>query len=175
MEADSENKGKKVSFDEWANSSCELSENKDESLYFSKENLDRVFAAEKFSKREKKGHLLLQLQKTYMGDDRFKLDKEFEADEIDKLPSNLLGSLSTRERQDLLLSKKSKSQKKEVNGDQKNNEQMDELDNEEDLQWDTELGQHESEKSRAFNILSQFVPKVEIFCNNYMAGKSNIR
>ena len=75
-----------------------------------------------------------------MGDDRFKLDKEFEADEIDKLPSNLLGSLSTRERQDLLLSKKSKSQKKEVNGDQKNNEQMDELDNEEDLQWDTELG-----------------------------------
>ena len=34
-------------------------------------DFEKLFAEDKFSKRDKKGHLLLQLQKTYKGDERF--------------------------------------------------------------------------------------------------------
>jgi len=54
------------------------------------------------------------LQKTYKGDDRFKLDKDFgvEDEDVDKLPKNLLGALSTKETQDLITDKRLKKHSK---------------------------------------------------------------
>lgn len=112
-----------------------------------KADFDKIFADDKFSKREKKGHLLLQLQKTYLGDDRFKLDKDFgvEDEDVDKLPKNLLGALSTKETQDLITDKK---QRHHTKGDVKVGEEhayivpvaqeMDNLDKTE-YEWDAEL------------------------------------
>ena len=97
--------GKKVHFDDWMGAESD-NENLPSQTANTKNKFDKIFADDKFSKREKKGHLLLQLQKTYKGDDRFKLDKDFEADDTKKLPSNMLGSLSTREYQDLITMKK---------------------------------------------------------------------
>ena len=76
-------------------------------------DFDKIFADDKFSKREKKGHLLLQLQKTYKGDDRFQLDKNFDINEVDKLPKNLIGSLSSKEYQELIYEKRHKKPAKE--------------------------------------------------------------
>ena len=106
MEQDSGDQDKKVRFDEWMG-------NESADDHQINENIDRVFAVDKFSKQDKKGHLLLQLQKTYKDDDRFKLNKDFEADDIKKLPSNMLGSLSTREHEMLLTKKKKKTQEEE--------------------------------------------------------------
>lgn len=71
----SDHSAKKVCFDDWMGEDPK-------STY----NIDKIFADDKFSKRDRKGHLLLQLQKTYKGDDRFKLDKDFEADDAKQLP-----------------------------------------------------------------------------------------
>ena len=90
---------KKVGFSDWMGSDSEPEDKKD---------FDKIFAEDKFSKRDKKSQLLLQLQKTYKGDDRFLLNKDFAADDTDKLPSNMLGALSTREYQDLIASKPKK-------------------------------------------------------------------
>ena len=95
--------GKFVCFDDWMGgegSDDERAANNKESADF-----DKVFADDKFSKREKKGHLLLQLQKTYKGDERFMLDKDFTADDAKKLPQNMIGALSTREYKDLIAKK----------------------------------------------------------------------
>lgn len=79
---------KKVHFDDWMVSEDE----KDDSSGIATKrkakdvDYDKVFADDKFSKREKKGHLLLQLQKTYKGDDRFMLNKDFTADDTKQLP-----------------------------------------------------------------------------------------
>ena len=85
--------GKKVSFTDWMGSSD------DEKVSGKKitPDFNQIFADDKFSKREKKGHLLLQLQKTYKGDERFMLNKDFIADDAEKLPQNMLGALSSRE------------------------------------------------------------------------------
>ena len=98
MEEEDSFVGKKVRFDDWMGDDPEGD----------KQNIDEIFAANKFSKREKKGHLLLQLQRTYKGDDRFKLNAEFEADDVKQLPSNMLGALSSKEYQDLIAKKKPK-------------------------------------------------------------------
>ena len=55
MEEEDSFVGKKVRFDDWMGDDPEGD----------KQNIDEIFAANKFSKREKKGHLLLQLQRTY--------------------------------------------------------------------------------------------------------------
>ena len=85
--------GKKVNFTDWMGSSD------DEKVSDKKitPDFNQIFADDKFSKREKKGHLLLQLQKTYKGDERFMLNKDFTADDAKKLPQNMLGALSSRE------------------------------------------------------------------------------
>ena len=49
-------------------------------------DFDKLFAVDKFSKKEKKSQLLLQLQKSYKGDDRFQLNKDFAVDDLDRLP-----------------------------------------------------------------------------------------
>ena len=58
---------KRVCFDDW------MGESDDDNQKQKKrsDDFEKIFAEDKFSKREKKGHLLLQLQKTYKGDDRF--------------------------------------------------------------------------------------------------------
>lgn len=94
-ERDDSSVDKKVNFEDWMGGDSDDGDKK--SL-----NFNKIFADDKFSKREKKGHLLLQLQKTYKGDDRFKLDKDFVADDAKKLPSNMIGALSSREYQDLM-------------------------------------------------------------------------
>lgn len=60
---------KKVKFSDWMGEDSP-SDDSDEPEQVEKD-LGHLFAADKFSKREKKGHLLLQLQKTYKGDERF--------------------------------------------------------------------------------------------------------
>ena len=97
-------------------------------------------------------------------------------DDVKKLPSNLLGRMSTREIEDLITEKKTKT-KAEDDGEQiaKNvPEAHDDLD-EGELLWDTELESHKKEKSRAFSILSQFVPQSEIFFNLHTASRSLIK
>ena len=69
------------------------------------EHTDTINAFDKSQYEGKKGHLLLQLQKTYKGDDRFQLagDKDFDIDLHDaaktkkQLPQAMLGALSKRE------------------------------------------------------------------------------
>jgi hypothetical protein len=62
-------------------------------------------AQDAFSKEQfegSKGHMRLQLQKTYQGDERFKLDKSFNVSKNQKLlPDQMKGAMSKRER-DLL-------------------------------------------------------------------------
>ena len=146
----------KVVYDDWLASS--ESENDSDTIKpksIKKEvNFDKVFAEDKFSKREKKGHLLLQLQKTYKGDDRFKLDKDFVADDAKKLPANMIGSLSTREYE--LLMEKKRQPKKEGEQDQQFQtapKEYDALDDGE-FEWEHELETFNAEKSRTFSILA---------------------
>ena len=138
-------------------------------------DLGSLFAVDKFSKREKKGHLLLQLQKTYKGDERFQLNKDFVADDTDKLPQNLLGSLSSREYQDLIAAKKNKKTNENdgsVPPEEANIEQEpDTLDEAGEYHWETELADVAKEKSKALSILAQFVPQSEIFFNHMSASK----
>ena len=103
--------GKKVRFDDWMGSEEPLEDGNFNSLEAvnSQENFNKIFAHDKFSKRAKKGHLKFLMQNTYGGDDRFNIeDKAFDVDEVKKLPSNLLGRMSTREIQDLITEKSKK-------------------------------------------------------------------
>ena len=85
--------------------------------------------------------------------------------------------MSTREIEDLITEKKSKT-KAEDEGDliaTKNAPAAhDDLD-EGEMHWDTELESHKKEKSRAFTILSQFVPQSEIFFNLHTQSRSHIK
>ena len=85
------------------------------SVASSEQDYNKVF--EKTQYEGKQGHLLLQLQKTYKGDDRFKLDKDnFDIDMKEavahrkSLPQAMLGALSKREED--LLNEEGKSKKK---------------------------------------------------------------
>ena len=59
---------KRVLFDDWMGESDDDDNQKQKKR---SDDFEKIFAEDKFSKREKKGHLLLQLQKTYKGDERF--------------------------------------------------------------------------------------------------------
>eukprot|EP00347_Sterkiella_histriomuscorum_P013534 403364343 len=102
-----------------------------------------------------KGHLLLQLQKTYKGDDRFQLTRDFDIDKSKKksLPEAMLGAMNQLEF-DLLddrIEKKPKKVKKENEEEQEDN-----------IQWDPELNP-DKEKINALMILGTIVPQSEIF------------
>ena len=157
-----------MSFEEWMGGESEGEDDRNAKSK-GREDFDKIFADDKFSKREKKGHMLLQLQKTYKGDARFKLNKDYDVDQLKHLPSSMLGSLSTREYQDFITAKK---QTKRDNAEVGQGEtvERDPLDEGEFL-WDTELGQMKSEKSKAFSVLAQFVPQSEIFFNHMSASK----
>lgn len=114
---------------------------------------------DRFSKEEfegDKGHLRLQLQKTYKGDDRFKLDKNFTVETRSKhhLPDDLYGSLSKLERERLFKEKQNKKQ------------QINEYDSDaENRVWDIDLNLAK-EKSQAFDILAKIVPQSEIYLSS---------
>ena len=146
---------RKVRYSDW----MEGSHSEDE------HNWDKVFNKDKFDKGGK-GHLLLQLQKSYKGDDRFRLDTDdFGVDVVkDKgehggkiaLPETMLGSLSKRERDAL-----GETGKKRKNSDVVMEAQKDDLDTG-TIQWEPELDM-EREKTRLFGVLAKFVPQTEIF------------
>ena len=101
------------------------------------------------------------------------------ADDTDKLPQNLLGSLSSREYQDLIAAKKIKKTN-ENDGSappaEANNEQEpDTLDEAGKYHWETELADVAKEKSKALSILAQFVPQSEIFFNHMSASKQAVQ
>lgn len=83
---------KAVKYQDWMNDS-----NEEESQ--SEENEDYQDLFERKEYEGKKGHLLLQLQKSYKGDDRFQLTKDFTVDKKMKkaLPQSMLGAMSKRE------------------------------------------------------------------------------
>lgn len=93
----------------------------------------------------------------------------------------MLGSLTSREHE-ILKDKKKKKVAAESNKNDDEHQlsmpaqakQADDLD-EGELHWETELEQHAQEKSRAFSILSQFVPQSEIFFNHHSASLSSIK
>ena len=132
------------------------------------ENWNNVFAKEKFDDGGK-GHMLLQLQKSYKGDDRFKLDADdgFQVNPVkDKglfggkvqLPETMLGSLSKREQDVYREAIHGKRRRK--SSDVAMPEQVE--DEIETVKWEIDLN-IEKEKAKAFGVLGKFVPQTEIF------------
>lgn len=120
----------------------------------------------RFDKQEfegDKGHLRLQLQKTYKGDERFKLDKNFTVETKSKhhLPDDLFGSLSKREKDNLFHNKRPVKQvTNEVDSDAENRK------------WDMDLDVAR-EKSKAFDILAKLVPQSEIYLSSKPSAKTS--
>jgi hypothetical protein len=106
--------------------------------------------------------MLLQLQKSYKGDERFRLDNDdFAVNPLkDKgefggkvsLPDTMLGALSKREREVLNLGGKKHRDSNEIVQESR----PDDLD-EGLIQWDTELDM-EREKAKLFGVLGKIVP-----------------
>ena len=105
----------------------------------------------------------LQLEKTYGGDERFKLTSDFDVSFGDAkktkshIPDAMLGALSKREQEDFISDKKLgaiKQRTKDTGG----YESLEEG----DVKWDHDIDL-EKERSNALNILSQIVPANEVF------------
>ena len=110
------------------------------------ENINSTSSFYKKQLEGSSGHVLLQLQKSYKGDSRFKLDERFEGDmdlSKHKLSSNVMGSMSKLESNQLVTSAPVESV-------------MD------------------SEKSKSFNILSQIVPAAEVYFKPSNTKKNNV-
>lgn len=110
----------------------------------------------------------LQLEKTFGGDDRFKLDEDFDVSFGDAnkskahVPDVMLGALSKREQEDFFAHKKEiKGSKVQINtgGYSSLDEDGDEVGQ---IAWKHGLNL-EKERSSALNILSKIVPASEIF------------
>lgn len=106
-------------------------------------------AAEQFEKsyfEGDRGHLRLQLQKTYGGDDRFKLDENFKVDKSDAklMPSDMFGAMSKKEKDELFKAKTMKSERKEA---------QEYRSEDEGIQWDPEIDM-KKEKSKMFDVLA---------------------
>ena len=70
-ESSGQEEKRRVRFDDWMGDSDDDDHNQNSKQKKNHNDFEKLFAEDKFSKREKKGHLLLQLQKTYKGDERF--------------------------------------------------------------------------------------------------------
>lgn len=90
-----------------------------------------------------RGHLRLQLQKTYKGDERFKLDDGFKVDKADRklMPELMFGGMSKREK-DALFTVKPARVRDEVKKEDSDG-----------VQWDIDLDLAK-EKAKAFDILA---------------------
>lgn len=134
-----------------------------------------VFHKDKFDQGGK-GHMLLQLQKSYRGDDRFRLDQDEFVVNPDKdrgfgkasLPDTMLGALSKREREALNLAGKKRKRSDEI----KTETVADDLDTGL-IQWDAELDM-EKEKARLFGVLGKIVPQTEVFFQDHKSSKQHL-
>ena len=134
-------------------------------------DIDNAFAVDKFSKKGNKSHILLQLQKSYKDDDRFKLNKTFTDIDTTKLPQSMINALSSKEYDDLVRGKGKREKTDEPNAQGPDVEmEADVLDDTANHQWDTEIDL-KSEKQKLFTVLSNFVPHSEIYFNHMAAGK----
>ena len=95
-----ESKGKFVKFDDWMGGDEPVNEQESGA-----NDIDNAFAVDKFSKKGAKSHLLLQLQKSYKDDDRFKLNKTFTDIDTTKLPQSMINALTSKEYDDLVRGK----------------------------------------------------------------------
>lgn len=108
----------------------------------------------------------LQLQKTFGGDERFKLTKDFDVSLKDANKSKshisdiMMGQLSKREQEDFMQAKYQGKQR-QVKIDTGGYSSLDDSDGGE-IQWKHEINL-EKERNQALNILSQIVPANEVF------------
>ena len=122
--------------------------------------------------------MLLQLQKSYKGDDRFRLDEDegFAVKPVQdkgfggkiQLPETMLGSMSKREREAL----NEAGKKRRRSSDIVMEKVVDELDTG-TIQWDTELDV-EKEKAKLFGVLGKIVPQSEVFFQDHKSSKQHI-
>ena len=111
----------------------------------------------------------LQLEKTYGGDDRFKLTDQFEVSFKDAnkahrhIPDVMLGAMSKREQEDFVSDAKLRTMK--VVKDTGGYESLDEG----DVKWKHKINL-EKEKSSALNILASVVPANEIYLTSSKQG-----
>ena len=111
----------------------------------------------------------LQLEKTYGGDERFKLTDQFEVSFKDAnkahrhIPDVMLGAMSKREQQDFVSDAKLRTMKvvKDTGG-------YDSLD-EGDVKWKHKIDL-DKERSSALSILAQVVPANEVYLTSSKQG-----
>jgi hypothetical protein len=147
--------GKKVRFEDWMGDS--------------EEERDHDFSQTRFEGRD--GHLRLQLEKTYKGDDRFKLTEDFDVSFADAnrskrhVPDIMMGGMSKREIESLF---KSKGDDEEmVRRNTGGYESLDDSKNGE-ICWEHGIDV-EKEKEHALNVLSRIVPASEVFLTSSKA------
>lgn len=115
-------------------------------LYSDDSEADQV--ADQFQKsyfEGDRGHLRLQLQKTYKGDERFKLDENFKVDKSDAklMPQEMFGAMSKKEKQELFKPKVKSLERKA----------QEQQSDDEGVQWDPEID-IKKERAKAFDILA---------------------
>ena len=133
-----------VKFDEWMGS--DVSDHVE--IEHEREDVGNSFAIDKFSRGGKKSHLLLQLQKTYKDDSRFKLNRDFSDIDTTKLPKSVLNNLTSKEYDDLVRGKQDRQRQRDEQADQHVNQTeapADVLDDTNAHQWDAHVDL-ESEK-----------------------------
>lgn len=127
---------------------------------------DQAFEATRFEGLE--GHMRLQLEKTFGGDDRFKLTEDFNVSFKDANRKNahvsdvMLGALSKREQQDFFHDNKmTKSDRIKDTGGYESLEEG-------NVEWKHGIDM-EREKANALNLLSRIVPANEVFLTSSKA------
>ena len=166
----------KVSYNDWMGSDEDEHEEAsqsqgqggqiDNSDYKEKKADQEEFIQQRFEGLD--GHMRLQLEKTYGGDERFKLTDEFKVSFKDAnkakrhIPDAMLGALSKREQQDFISDAKLQQIKrvKDTGG-------YDSLE-EGNVEWKHNIDL-EIERENALNILSQIVPANEVFLTSSKA------
>jgi len=133
----------------------ELGDNDDPSEAFFQKDLDKKFQKNIYD--SKKGKILLDLQKSFKGDDRFHLNKSFKNDiEFDKLPNMV--KLANRELQyDLNDSEKKEKKHNETDLDREKNGQLSILKN----MFPKEKINSEAKKIFTKNLDSLIVPRFD--------------
>lgn len=124
------------------------------------------FAQERFEGLD--GHMRLQLEKTYGGDDRFKLTDDFTVSFKDAnkakrhIPDTMLGAMSKREQEDFISDAKLRQIERfrDTGG-------YDSLD-EGTVQWNHDIDL-DKERENALNVLAQLVPANEVFLTSSKA------
>ena len=104
------------------------------------DQIENSFAVDKFSKKAAKSQILLQLQRSYKDDDRFKLNREFSDIDTTKLPQSMINALTSKEYDDLVRNKgkRAKTDQPNTQGPEFEKE-VDALDDEANHHWETDI------------------------------------